>query len=76
MIMVIGTERRELAAWARTRAVSYMIYAANSTDPVSLEMFWKLPIDEREQKGDALSPEDTRKAMLALANKYSKINQN
>ena len=48
-IIVLGTERREINEWARTRNLAYIIYRSNSAEqhPKSLKAFWSIPqIDE------------------------------
>jgi hypothetical protein len=44
-IIVLGTERKELNEWARTRNLAYIIYLSNTSDshPKSIKSFWHIP---------------------------------
>ncbi len=44
-IIVLGTERKELNEWARTRNLAYIIYLSGSQEkhPKSLKSFWHIP---------------------------------
>ena len=51
-IIVLGTERKEVNEWARTRNLAYIIYLSNSADkhPKSITSFWHIPqIDDIEE---------------------------
>ena len=60
-IIVLGTERKEINEWARTRNLAYIIYLSNSTEkhPKSLKSFWHIPqlddIVELEEEEEYLS---------------------
>ena len=50
-IIVLGTERKEINEWARTRNLAYIIYLSNSGEkhPKSIQSFWHIPqIDDEE----------------------------
>jgi hypothetical protein len=44
-IVVLGTERKELNEWARTRNLAYIIYLSGSGEkqPKSIKSFWHIP---------------------------------
>jgi hypothetical protein len=56
-IIILGTERKELNEWARTRNLAYIIYLSNTSDkqPKSIKSFWHIPqlddiqIDEKDE---------------------------
>jgi hypothetical protein len=54
-IVVLGTERKELNEWARTRNLAYIIYLSSSADknPKSIKSFWHIPqLDDIEDEAE------------------------
>jgi len=68
-IVVLGTERKELNEWARTRNLAYIIYLSNSNDkhPKSLKSFWHIPqLDDIDEPEEAMLSNEELSRTLAL----------
>lgn len=67
-IIILGTERKELNEWARTRNLAYIIYLSNTSDkqPKSIKSFWHIPqLDDIEidEKDEILSNEELSRTL-------------
>jgi len=68
-IIVLGTERKELNEWARTRNLAYIIYLSNSNDkhPKSLKSFWHIPqLDDIDEPKEPMLSNEELSRTLAL----------
>ena len=69
-IIVLGTERKELNEWARTRNLAYIIYLSNTSEksPKSIKSFWYIPqLDDAEiDEKDVLLSNEELSRTLAL----------
>jgi len=68
-IIVLGTERKELNEWARTRNLAYIIYLSNSGDkhPKSLKAFWHIPqLDDIDEPDEVMLSNEELSRTLAL----------
>ena len=68
-IIVLGTERKELNEWARTRNLAYIIYLSNTTEnhPKSINSFWPMPLlDDGEQEEEVMLSIEELSRTLAL----------
>jgi hypothetical protein len=68
-IIVLGTERKELNEWARTRNLAYIIYLSNSGDkhPKSLKAFWHIPqLDDIDEPEEVMLSNEELSRTLAL----------
>jgi hypothetical protein len=68
-IIVLGTERKELNEWARTRNLAYIIYLSNSGDkhPKSLKAFWHIPqLDDINEPEEVMLSNEELSRTLAL----------
>lgn len=63
----MGYEQRQLREDVRARNLYYMIYVMNTGDKVkkSVQQLWPLPLDEKKDRGQELSPEQLKR-MLKL----------
>jgi hypothetical protein len=69
-IIVLGTERKELNEWARTRNLAYIIYLSSSSEkhPKSIQSFWHIPqLDDVEiEENDVVLSNEELSRTLAL----------
>jgi len=68
-IIVLGTERKELNEWARTRNLAYIIYLSNSGDkhPKSMKSFWHIPqLDDIDEPDEVMLSNEELSRTLAL----------
>jgi hypothetical protein len=68
-IIVLGTERKELNEWARTRNLAYIIYLSNTSEksPKSIKSFWHIPqLDEEDEIEETYLSNDQLLRTLSL----------
>jgi len=68
-IIILGTERKELNEWARTRNLAYIIYLSNSGDKhqKSLKAFWHIPqLDDIDEPDEVMLSNEELSRTLAL----------